>query len=80
MYSILDSSNYGNSISLNSLEYDYDSPGSIFAINRSGLINKISEIVKKNKNVTFTDHAGIRELQFKKKPKAYTILDSYYGK
>jgi hypothetical protein len=80
LYSILDSSNYGNSISLNSLEYDYDSPGSIFAINRSGLINKISEIVKKNKNVTFTDHAGIRELQFKKKPKAYTILDSYYGK
>ncbi|MBI1692600.1 MAG: hypothetical protein FYV88_3230, partial [Bacteroidetes bacterium] len=33
-----------------------------------------------NRNVTFTDHAGIKELQFKKKPKAYSILDSYYGK
>lgn len=78
LFSILDNPNYGNSISLNSLEYDYNSPGSIFALNRSGLTNKISEIV--NKNITFTDHAGIKELQFKNKPSAYSILDSYYGK
>lgn len=78
LFSILDNPNYGNSISLNSLEYDYNSPGSIFALNRSGLTNKISEIV--DKNITFTDHAGIKELQFKNKPSAYSILDSYYGK
>ncbi len=78
LFSILDNPNYGNSISLNSLEYDYNSPGSIFALNRSGLTNKISEIV--NKNITFTDHAGIKELQFKNKPSTYSILDSYYGK
>jgi len=78
LFSILDNLNYGNSISLSSLEYDYNSPGSIFALNRSGLTNKISEIV--NKNITFTDHAGIKELQFKNKPSAYSILDSYYGK
>lgn len=80
LFSILDNSNYGNSISLNSLEYDYNSPGSIFALNRSGLANKISEIVSDNKNITFTDHAGIKELQFKSKPNAFSILDSYYGK
>jgi hypothetical protein len=80
LFSILDNPNYGTSISLNSLEYDYNSPGSIFALNRSGLTNKISEIVNDNKNITFTDHAGIKELQFKNKPNAFSILDSYYGK
>jgi hypothetical protein len=80
LFSIIDNPNYGNSISLNSLEYDINSPGTIFAMNRPGLTNKISDIVGGNRNVTFTDHAGIKELQFKKKPKAYSILDSYYGK
>lgn len=80
LYTILDNTNYGNSISLNSLEYDNNSPGTIFALNRSGLINKILEIVKENPTITFTDHAGIKELQFKNKPNAYSILDLFYGK
>ena len=80
LYSILDNLSYGKSISLNSLEFDTNSPGSVFALNRSGLVNKISGIVKENKNITFTDHAGIKELQFKNKPNAYSILDKYYGK
>jgi hypothetical protein len=57
-----------------------NSPGSIFALNRSGLLNKISEIVSEFKEITFTDQAGIKELQFKKKSDAYNILDAYYGK
>jgi len=80
LFSILDNPIFGNSISLNSLEFDTNSPGSIFALNRSGLINKISDIVSDNKNITFTDHAGIKELQFKNKPDAYSVLDRYYGK
>ena len=80
LFTILDNSNYGNSISLNSLEFDLNSPGSIFALNRSGLMNKISDIIDDFKDITFTDQAGIKELQFKKKADAYTILDSYYGK
>lgn len=80
LFSILDNPNYGNSISLNSLEFDLNSPGSIFALNRSGLLNKISEIVSNFKDITFTDQAGIKELQFKEKIDAFTILDSYYGK
>lgn len=80
LYSILDNSNYGNSISLNSLEFDLNSPGSIFALNRSGLMNKISDIVEDFKDINFTDQAGIKELQFKKKADAYKILDTYYGK
>lgn len=80
MFTILDNSNYGNSISLNALEFDLNSPASIFALSRSGLMNKISEIVKEYKDITFTDQAGIKELQFKNKPEAYKILDKYYGK
>lgn len=80
LYSILDNLKYGNSISLNSLEFDTNSPSSVFALNRSGLVNKIYGIVKEDKNITFTDHAGIKELQFKNKPNAYSILDKYYGK
>lgn len=80
LYAILDNSIYGNSINLNSLEFDINSPGSIFAINRSGLMNKISDIVDGFKDITFTDQAGIKELQFKNKADAYTVLDTYYGK
>ena len=80
LYSLLDNPSYGNSISLNSLEFDLNSPGSIFALNRSGLMNKISDIVGDFKDITFTDQAGIKELQFKNKAAAYTILDKYYGK
>lgn len=80
LFTIIDNSSYGNSISLNSLEFDLNSPGSLFALNRSGLMNKISDIVDEFKDITFTDQAGIKELQFKKKPDAYKILDTYYGK
>ena len=42
-------------------------------------MNKISEITSENKDITFTDQAGIKELQFKNKPSVETILDNYYG-
>ncbi|HVI45890.1 MAG TPA: DUF4007 family protein [Chitinophaga sp.] len=80
LFSILDNPNYGNSISLNSLEFDHNSPGSIFGLNRLGLTNKITDIISQNKSITFTDHAGIKELQFKNKANPYSILDKYYGK
>lgn len=80
LFSILDNPTYGNSISLSSLEHDLNSPGSIFCLNRSGLTNKIEDIVRGHKYITFTDHAGIKEVQFKNKINAYSILDTYYGK
>jgi hypothetical protein len=80
LFSILDNPIYGNSINLNSLEYDWNSPGSIFALNRSGLLNKISELISEFPEITFTDQAGIKELQFKKKEDTYSILDRYYDK
>jgi len=80
LYAIIDNPNYGDSISLNSLEFDYNSPGTIFCLNRSALVQKIQEIVSENKGIYYTDHAGVKELQFKNKPNSYSILDNYYGK
>lgn len=80
LYAVLENSDYGNSISLNSLEFNINSPGSIFALNHLGLINKISEIVSEFDGVTYTDQAGMKELQFKNKFEAFKVLDKYYGK
>jgi hypothetical protein len=78
LFSMLENHGYGKSISLNSIENEFNSPGSIFAINRSGLLNKINELVSENKSIVFTDHAGIKELQFKKQIDSYDILSQYY--
>jgi hypothetical protein len=80
LFTILDNPNYGNAISLNSLEFDWNSPGSIFAINRKGLLSKINDLVNAFKEINFTDQAGIKELQFKTKFNAYSILDQFYDK
>lgn len=78
LFAILDNPHYGLSVNINNLEHDWNSPGSIFCISRNGLLNKISEIVAENDFVTFTDQAGIKELQFKSKPNSFEILDKYY--
>ncbi len=80
LFAILDNQNYGNSISFNSLEIDWNSPGTIFALNRKGLMNKITDIIENFNDVTFTDQAGIKQLQFKIKTNPFSILDMYYGK
>lgn len=80
LYVILENENYGNSISLNSLEFDINSPGSVFAINRTGLMSKINELTTEFKEITFSDQAGIKELQIKTKLEPFSILEKYYGK
>jgi hypothetical protein len=79
LFSILDSCNFDTSISLNTIEYELNSVGSIFAINKPGIINKIEAIASKYSSVIFNDQAGIKELQFKKKLSAFAILDKYYA-
>ncbi len=77
LYSILDNEDYGNSISLLTLDQGYDSPASIFALSRAGLLDKISEI-SQQPGISFVDHAGIKELQFTQRPDSFTVLNSYY--
>lgn len=79
LYAILDNRNYGMSINFESLVSGYNSPGSIFAINRTGLLQKIEVLVRNFDFIIFKDDAGIRELQFKEKPKTpFEIFNNYY--
>jgi hypothetical protein len=80
LYALLDYDGIDLSVSLSSIEQEPNSAGSVFAISRTGLVNKIESITGKNKWITFTDNAGIKEIQFKKKPKGLEILETYYAK
>lgn len=78
LFAMLDDPNIGMSVSLDTLERGYNSIGSIFAINRSGLVRKIEALCMKYPFLVYKDDAGIRELQFRSKPDPYKILDLYY--
>jgi hypothetical protein len=78
LYAIIDNEEFESSFNLNTIEQSKNSIISIFAINRPGLYNKIENLVRKYPYLIFNDHAGIKELQFKVKPTAISILDAYY--
>jgi len=79
LFVLLTDPNIGMSVSLDALERNYNSVGSIFAINRSGLVQKIESLCEKHPFLVYKDDAGIRELQFKSKPKnSFEILNAYY--
>lgn len=79
LYAILDNENFDLSLSLNAIEQSNNSVGTVFAINKPGLQTKIENLTAKFPNMVFNDQAGVKEIQFKKKPTAYSILDKYYA-
>ena len=79
LYAILDNENFDLSLSLNTIEQNNNSVGTVFAINKPGLQTKIENLTAKFPNMVFNDQAGVKEIQFKKKPTAYSILDKYYA-
>lgn len=79
LYAILDNENFDLSLSLNTIEQSTNSVGSVFAINKPGLQTKIENLTAKFPNMVFNNQAGVKEIQFKKKPTAYSILDKYYA-
>jgi len=79
LFAILDNENFESSLSLNTIEQNTNSVGTVFAINKPGLQAKIENLTTKFPNMVFNDQAGIKELQFKKKLTAYSILDKYYA-
>ena len=79
LFAMLSNPNIGMSVSLDSLERDYNSIGSIFAINRTGLVQKIESLCEKYPFLVYKDDSGIRELQMKQKIDPYEILNDYYN-
>ncbi len=80
LYCILQNNNR-NSIDIESLLQDKNSVGAVFALTKQGLANKLEELGEnyKKEGIVFSDHAGIKELQFKKKlPSPKEFLNSYY--
>ena len=78
LYAVLDSGEFDLSVSIRSLETDFNSIGNIFAISRYGLLNKIQILVEKYDFLIYNDQAGIKDLQFRKKPSPIEILKYYY--
>lgn len=80
LYCLLVANPDSASISLSKLENDDFNLGNIFAMNKVGITNKLESISKESKFAVFNDHAGLKELQFKKKLDPVQILRSYYEK
>jgi hypothetical protein len=79
LFSILDNFLDQKSISFKQLEVDQNSPGLVFALSPDALYSKIEEIVIHNKMITFSNNAGVQEMQFKSVPDKWKILEDYYG-
>ena len=84
LYTILDKQGFQNSISLNILFQDRNQAGSVFAITKNSLMEKLESISNNSKyqkyGITLSDHAGIKELQIAFKPNKFDVLNHYYGK
>lgn len=82
LYSILDNERYGNSISFDNLYLDENGPGTIFALNKEGLLEQIQRVSELcPKNIVFNNNPLVRQIQFKgKKMKPLKVLEDYYNK
>lgn len=78
LFTILDSFPNRSSISFEEIFNTENSPGKIFCITENSLIKKIREITINNKDIVFSENAGIREIQFKNDIKKWDILKNYY--
>lgn len=80
LFVILDQFGESRSISFNQLYHEPNSPGSVFALSKEGLIEALERLVERySGEITFSDQAGVRELQFKKTFDKSKVLDSHYN-
>lgn len=79
LYAITDKLQSGQSINLTNIEQDAGQAGTVFAVNRAGITSKIERLVKTNPDLIYSDHAGVRELQFRNVLLPFDILNTYYA-
>ncbi len=80
LFTILDNQSYGNTISFRELLTEPDSPGLVFCLNPEGLYNKLTEIAKKYRGITFTETAGNQVFQLNGNIDKLDVLNDYYQK
>lgn len=78
LFSILETYNSARSISFNELLIGENSPGLIFCLTDEGLYTKFENLTKKYKEITYTETAGVRELQIKKTLNKWEVLNGCY--
>lgn len=79
LFLILEQMEGSSSISFSNLSNQINSVGNCFALNEAGLFNHIQKIVEKYNNIVFTEDAGTKEIQMKKKINKWKILEEYYA-
>lgn len=79
LYTVLSTHNGERSISFEQLYNDKNSVGSVFALSREGLAIELEKLAEHDRRVTFSNHAGIRELQIREEIEPLKVLEEYYG-
>lgn len=80
LYAILENADFDLSVNFKTLESDINSIGNVFALNKHGIYSKIQGLIEKFDFLIFNDQAGIKELQFRRKPTPFEVLNKYYVK
>ncbi len=78
LFALLDDEHIGLSVNFEAIATGPNSPGAIFAINRTGLLQKIERLVERHGFLVFSENAGVRELQFREKPDPFPILKLHF--
>lgn len=81
LYVILNNERYGQSVSFDNLHLDADGLGTIFALNKEGLMEHLQRVAGLYpRKIFFNNDPLIRELQFKgKRPEPFSVLEDYYA-
>nr|WP_183561606.1 DUF4007 family protein [Mucilaginibacter sp. SP1R1]MBB6150010.1 hypothetical protein [Mucilaginibacter sp. SP1R1] len=79
LYIILNNKGVSRSVSVSAIEQEANNLGSVLALSRTGIANKLDNIAKKYDFVVYSDHAGIKEVQFKEEVLPLDILNKYYA-
>jgi hypothetical protein len=79
LYAILQDPEVGKSVNFDQLYKGEGRVGTIFALNRDGLLDKLEAITAEYNDIVLRSEGGIRELQFTgEKPDPLNVLNAYY--
>jgi hypothetical protein len=80
LFAIVDNEEYGTSVSFENLYRDPLGLANIFQLSREGLTRALENLQSAfPKKIVFSNEAGVRELQLKKKINAVELLEGYYN-